>query len=243
MTDQSTFLWEEPPANPSASQDSEKEWLTRVATWPSRFLQLLTESAPAGWSGRTSPGSFPVGQMKRRILRPKNHSRITEKFNALEASLVLSELNSEQKSALEALRKLSKQQILTVSSPGFQNSGMVSPTESLTLNISEYPSDAVASSLSDILETGDLPQRFLAGLADDRGLEGRDWFHNPLWAPGLEAGYGSETFPGLRRATEGEDAEGKTESAVTELVDRVEALDGAWQTASAALATSDGKGQ
>ena len=42
----------------------------------------------------------------------------------------------------------------------WQNSGMGSPTECLTLSISEWPSDAVVCSLSDTLETGDLPQKF-----------------------------------------------------------------------------------
>ena len=37
---------------------------------------------------------------------------------------------------------------------------MGSPTECLTLNTSDWPSDAIACSLSDILETGGLPQRF-----------------------------------------------------------------------------------
>jgi hypothetical protein len=37
---------------------------------------------------------------------------------------------------------------------------MGSPTEFWTLSISEYPSDGAASSLSDILETGELPQRY-----------------------------------------------------------------------------------
>src|SRR3989338_292361 len=40
------------------------------------------------------------------------------------------------------------------------NSGMGGPTESWTLSTSEFPSAAVASSLSDILETGDVPRRF-----------------------------------------------------------------------------------
>jgi hypothetical protein len=39
------------------------------------------------------------------------------------------------------------------------------------------------------------------------GLPGRPWFRNRLWAPGLEDGYGSETFPLLRAAAmEGESA-------------------------------------
>jgi hypothetical protein len=40
------------------------------------------------------------------------------------------------------------------------NSGMGSHIECLTLNGSEWPKDAVVFSLSDTLETGDLPQRF-----------------------------------------------------------------------------------
>jgi hypothetical protein len=49
---------------------------------------------------------------------------------------------------------------LVPSSGRWLNSGMGSPTECLTLNGSEWPSAAAVCSLSDILETGDLPQRF-----------------------------------------------------------------------------------
>jgi hypothetical protein len=43
---------------------------------------------------------------------------------------------------------------------------MGSPTEFLTLNISEWPKDAAVCSLSDTLETGDVPQRhFLSATA------------------------------------------------------------------------------
>jgi hypothetical protein len=43
---------------------------------------------------------------------------------------------------------------------------MGSPTGFLTLNTSEFHKDAAACSLSDILETGDVPQRyFLSALA------------------------------------------------------------------------------
>ena len=51
----SMFLSEEPLANPSASQDCEKDWQTRVATSCSPILQLLTAIGPNGWFGRTSP--------------------------------------------------------------------------------------------------------------------------------------------------------------------------------------------
>ena len=56
---------------------------------------------------------------------------------------------------------------LVPSSGGWQNSGMGSPTESLTLSSCEHlasptlsHSDGAVCSLSDILETGDVPQRY-----------------------------------------------------------------------------------
>ena len=77
--------------------------------------------------------------------------------------------------------------ILVPSSGAWGNSGMGSPTECLTLSTAEHaafpercPSDGAVSSLSDILETGDLPQRFFltaracAGIlrrAEKRGKE------------------------------------------------------------------------
>jgi len=54
---QSTFLWEELPVNHSQSQDSEKDWMTLVATSCSPILPLLTNDAPLGWFGKTSPVS------------------------------------------------------------------------------------------------------------------------------------------------------------------------------------------
>ncbi len=110
---QSTFLLEELPAKPSASLDSEKDWLILVATSRSPILLLLQSIAPSGWFGRTSPASC---QMQPERLEP--------------------------------------------SSEGWGNSGMGSPTAFLTLNTSEFHSAAVACSLSDVLETGDVPQRY-----------------------------------------------------------------------------------
>ena len=60
--------------------------------------------------------------------------------------------------------------ILAPSSGRWLNSGMGSPTECSTLRTSESRSDAVASSLSDILETGDVPQRYYLSARVCRGL-------------------------------------------------------------------------
>lgn len=121
MIQESIFSWAELPANPSASQDSEKDWMTRVATSCSPILPLLINIAPAGWFGKTSPASC----------------------------------------------HLTEGEILEPSSEGWQNSGMGSPTAFLTLSTSEWnhtlaPSlkDEGVCSLSDILETGDVPQRY-----------------------------------------------------------------------------------
>ena len=59
---------------------------------------------------------------------------------------------------------------LEPSSGHWGNAGMGSPTEFSTLSISEYPSGAVACSLSDILETGDLPSRYFLSAQACRGV-------------------------------------------------------------------------
>ena len=121
---QSTFLWGEPHANRSASQDFAKDLMTREATSCSPILPLLNDTAPDGWFGRTSPASC-----------------LATEEGILEPSL-----------------------------GRWQNSGMGSPTECLTLNTSEWPSDAVVSSLSDTLETGDVPQRFFLSAKACQGI-------------------------------------------------------------------------
>jgi hypothetical protein len=59
---------------------------------------------------------------------------------------------------------------LEPSSGAWSNSGMGSPTECWTLSTSEFPSDGAASSLSDILETGDVPSRFYLSGRACRGI-------------------------------------------------------------------------
>ena len=55
-------------------------------------------------------------------------------------------------------------------SDSWGNSGMGSLTEFLTLNTLEFPSGAVACSLSDILETGDVPQRYFLSAKACQGI-------------------------------------------------------------------------
>jgi hypothetical protein len=121
LTMQLTFLSEEPPAKASASPASEKDWLTRAATWRSSILEYLTDSARAGSFGKMSPASC----------------------------------------------RQTADGILVPSSGAWLNSGMGSLTEFWTLNSCEHadtdgrpPSDGDVCSLWDILEIGDLPQRY-----------------------------------------------------------------------------------
>ena len=47
---------------------------------------------------------------------------------------------------------------------------MASPTECWTLSSSEWPSDAAVCSLSDILETGDVPRRYFLSARACQGI-------------------------------------------------------------------------
>ena len=120
----SMFLSEEPPANHSASQDSERDWMTRVATSCSPILPLLTDIAPVGWSGKTSPVSFQA----------------------------------------------TEDGILPPSFSGWASSGMGSPTECLTLNISDWPKDASVCSLWQVLEDGSLPPQYFLSARACQGI-------------------------------------------------------------------------
>jgi len=144
----SMFLSEELPANPSQSQDSEKDWQTRVATSCWGSVRLLNAYAPSGWFGRTSPASC----------------RVTEDG------------------------------ILAPSSGCWANSGMGSPTEFLTLSISEWHSDAAVCSLSDTLETGDVPQRFFLSATACQGILRRAEKRGKQLPPSLRAALQAVAF-------------------------------------------------
>jgi N-acetylated-alpha-linked acidic dipeptidase len=61
-----------------------------------------------------------------------------------------------------------------------------------------------------------------AALLRSSGISGRAWFRNPLWAPGLETGYSSESFPTLRRAAR--DGEPALERELSALLDALHGL-------------------
>lgn len=140
MSQLSMFSVEELPVSPTPSPDSEADWMTRVATSCSPLLQLLADIAPAGWSGRTCPVSFPA-QAEPTLHAFWEFSQDGQSPSPSEAGGSLASFRGSL--ALTALHG-----------------------ECSTLNISEFPSDAVVCGLSDILETGGVPpQYFLSARA------------------------------------------------------------------------------
>ena len=146
----SIFSSEELPASPFQSQDSERDWLIRVATSRLRSLPLLTAIAPAGWSGRTSPASLAQCPTQVPIHVHRRHRWIWDA--------------TAQRWTLKTTTTQKRYTPSSHSWPRFGNSGMGSATEFWTLNTSEWnhtlvpsPSDAGVCSLSDILESWDDP--------------------------------------------------------------------------------------
>ena len=135
----SMFSLEERPASPSVSPDSEKDWMIRVATSCLPTLPLLTAINPSGYSGKMSPVSCPHGLAQRR--------RVTWSLDS------------------DGIPR--KQVISDASWKAWQNSGMGSPTEFWTLSsceqmdtLTQFPKDGAVCSLSDVLEVGNVPQRY-----------------------------------------------------------------------------------
>lgn len=137
----SMFFAEAPRANPSRLRACDKGWLTLAATSCSLLAVSRLDIAPAGFAGKTSPVSFPA--------------REDETLQAFWASSRASRSTFPRADGATA-----------ESSPA-SPTPTASPGECLTLNTSEHaaaaglsPSDDAVCSLSDILETGDVPQRY-----------------------------------------------------------------------------------
>jgi hypothetical protein len=147
-TEEPLSLWsEEHLVSLSVSPDSEADWQTTVATWHSNIAAFLVRFVRGGLYGKTSPEFFRPGRVTHRV-------KMTPSFGT----------------DTEPELTLQKQVISHASLKRFKNAGIVARGECWTLNISEFPSDVVGSSLSDILETGDIPQRFFLSPKACRGI-------------------------------------------------------------------------
>jgi hypothetical protein len=145
------FSSAEPHASPTALLVSEKGWMTRVATSCLPMLQLLADTGPRGWFGRTSPASFQ-----------------TTRDEALERFWDSSpEQSSKSQKTDGSLRDLSRATKALTASHGV----------SWTLSLSEWTGldglslkDDGVCSLSDILETGDVPRQYYLSAKACRGI-------------------------------------------------------------------------
>jgi hypothetical protein len=147
--DLSTWLSVAPPARTSASPASELAWTERVVTSPCNLVDLLADRAPGGWSGRTSPASSRLMQVE--ISEPSSPvSPDTPSEPSLPPLLAAGEI------------------LASLPLPG--PTVTASRGECLTLSTSEFPNGGAASSLSDILETGDVPQRYFLSATACRGI-------------------------------------------------------------------------
>ena len=66
------------------------------------------------------------------------------------------------------------------------------------------------------------PGHFYAELALEDGLPGRAWYRNGLWTPGIEKGYGADTFPTLREEATRADEVGRLIARIVNLRERWE---------------------
>jgi hypothetical protein len=117
---------------------------------------LLNAISPDGWFGKTSPASYPAPPTTYQI-----------RVRRLSTWTVQADPKTGKRFWLRTNTTVTKHMLSGASSPDFQNSGMGGPTASWTLNTPEHmafpersPSDGAVCSLSDILETGDVPRRF-----------------------------------------------------------------------------------
>ncbi len=144
---QSTFLFSEAPARASPSPESEREWMTLAASWHSSPLALLMRYAQLGSSLKTFLGCYPVTPVKQ-------ISRWRVEMVKGKATRVIT----------------SKSPISPPSFAGWRSAGILAHGQVLTLSGSGFPRDASVSSLSDILETGAVPQRFFLSSTACRGI-------------------------------------------------------------------------
>ena len=147
----SMFSSEEPPARVSQSPASEEAWMTSVATSCLSLARLLGDIAPLGYVGRMSPASFQATE-----------DETLQAFWDYSAGD-----GSKSRQADGKTREMSKGTKAHTASHG----------ACLTLSMSEWTaipaqfhSDDGVCSLSDILETGAVPQRYYLSARACRGI-------------------------------------------------------------------------
>jgi hypothetical protein len=138
---QLTFFAEEPLVSPSVSPDSGRDWMTSVATSCSPLAPLLQSIGPAGWYGRTSPAcSAPAMDETLRAFWDSSRDKWSKSHQA-DGKTAGSSPESTAPTALHiGCWTLSTSEWNHILAPSLKDEGVCS--------------------LSDILETGDVPQRY-----------------------------------------------------------------------------------
>ena len=140
-------------ARETAWLDGVVEWLTNEADSGEKSLAFLPSSVPVGFLEKTSP-VFCRSVAAGFALQSEFYDHATQFSEAEDNADVLNAMTAEE------FKQLTREAISSVCWPTWQNWGMGSPTAFLTLSGSESPSAADVCSLSDILETGDVPQKY-----------------------------------------------------------------------------------
>jgi len=147
---QLAFLSGEPRVKPSASQDCVKDSKTNGETSAWSISDLLFELGYDGSYGKMSPAYLPATAGQTSPASSQDSPEWTSPFRQ----------NWTVKRAGGIVESLLADPITTLS-----------PGVCLTLNTSEFPSNADACLLSDILEeTGDVPQRYYLSAKACRGI-------------------------------------------------------------------------
>jgi hypothetical protein len=196
--EQSTFWSEEHLVRLSRSQVSEEGWQTSAATSRLSFFDWLIAFGPDGWSGRTSPAFYPAPVMTLPIHVRRQTRWIWSR--------------TDRKWLLKTSTTQVSHTLSNASWPDFQNSAMGGRCEFLTLNTLEYHSGAVASSLSDILETGNVPRRYFLSATACQGIlrraEKRGKSLPPSLRDALQAVVSAQTSTAMVDSSEDEEAGG-----------------------------------
>jgi hypothetical protein len=140
---QLTFFAGDGPVKTSRWLDSVLDWLESDPVFSMRSFALLVQSLPAGFSSKTSLDFVRLG--------PHLNHRVAIW-------------------GLDPNGRPKRKAICNRSYMRLSNSGMAWPGGVLTLNTTLWPSDGSVCSLSDVLETGPVPQKFFLSPKACRGI-------------------------------------------------------------------------
>lgn len=165
--------------------DNVLDWLEAAAASGLNSAESLSLSVPAGFVLKTSPAYFPAAVVHSAASYPDDWQS-TSKRSKRKARMpeVVSAMNAASGDSYIALIQ---DAISKSSSPDWGNWGMGGPIGLLTLGGSEFHSAAGVCSLSDVLETGDVPPKYFLSAKACRGILRRAKKRGRELPPALQA--------------------------------------------------------